>query len=212
MEPTEGQVSQLDFPSTLGFMKGSEEETSPVASDELFLTAIMRAPFPENAVGRQNNPTCEDSCVIGVEVPIQDSAGSSNLHDDKFLELTSDVFLDFLSADDLVVDSELEVFKALLKWGVHNLKQQSKEITTVNMRNIMSSLIQAIRFPNMSKSEIINYVLPLELLLPEQTTWLKDWCNRSTENAQEEEETMFSSKPRTQYTDQEDVPGSNVAL
>ncbi|CAG7825953.1 unnamed protein product [Allacma fusca] len=152
MESTEGQISVDDFLSQRRTLQD-------------FMTEDP-----------QSGPTSVDSCVVGMEVPFQESAFSNSPQGDKFLESTFNDVSEFLKADTLPVDSELDVYKALLRWGVYSLKKQSDQITTESMRNILSTLISAVRFPNMSKPEIRNYVLPLGLLFPEQTTWLKDWC------------------------------------
>ncbi|CAG7718858.1 unnamed protein product, partial [Allacma fusca] len=76
------------------------------------------------------------------------------LRGNKFLKMLSKDLLEILIADNLAVNCELDVYKAVLKWGVHSLKEQALQITTENMRTTLSSLMPAVRFPNMTKSEV----------------------------------------------------------
>ncbi|CAG7824303.1 unnamed protein product [Allacma fusca] len=128
------------------------------------------------------------------------------LRGDKFLELSSEDLLEFFISDDLAVDSELDVYKALLRWGVHNLKEKSELITTENMQQSLISLFPTVRISNMSRSEIRNYILPLQLLLPDHTRCITDWCHRSTRKP----EYPFSySNVRRNYNRQADEAREN---
>ncbi|CAG7816225.1 unnamed protein product [Allacma fusca] len=128
------------------------------------------------------------------------------LRGDKFLELSSEDLLEFFISDDLAVDSELDVYKALLRWGVHNLKEKLEQITTENMQQSLVSLFPTLRFSNMSRSEIRNYILPLQLLLPDHTRCITDWCHRSTQKL----EYSFSySNVRRNYNRQADEAREN---
>ncbi|CAG7818675.1 unnamed protein product [Allacma fusca] len=191
MDSTEGHVTEINRANIPDIGQGNREyPKSEPASIKLFGFSVDVQEL--NTVGRLENPLALvreiKSRGMATTENVDDRRGyilknaASILRRDKFLELSSEELLDFLRADDLAVDSELDVYKALLRWGVHNLKKKSEQITTENMHLVLVTLFPVVRFYNMTKSEIRNYVLPLNLLLPEHTQCLKDWCNGKPED------------------------------
>ncbi|CAG7659231.1 unnamed protein product [Allacma fusca] len=75
------------------------------------------------------------------------------LRGDAFLDISENDLLDILKDDNLAVKSELDVYKALIKWGAHNLKTRKQKCIPDNFRRILTPLIPAVRFPNMAQSE-----------------------------------------------------------
>ncbi|CAG7818155.1 unnamed protein product, partial [Allacma fusca] len=94
------------------------------------------------------------------------------LRGDTFLDLLVEDFMVILRDDELVVNSEMDVYKAVLRWGVHNLKKLSKQIDSESMR-----------------WKCRNYVLPLVLLSVEETEAMLECWNKSAGNG----------KPRNQF-------------
>ncbi|CAG7717841.1 unnamed protein product [Allacma fusca] len=110
--------------------------------------------------------------------------GSFVLKTNSFSNLAQAKAAIILGNEQLVVESELEVFKALLRWGINNLKKEEKKCTSSNMYICLGDiLVKLIRFNEMEPFEIQNYVLPTEILTDREVNKLSQyWASLISKN------------------------------
>jgi len=94
---------------------------------------------------------------------IEDNAGEV-LSSDAFSRLSKDRLTVILKDDKLAVD-EIDVFKALQKWGEAELKRS--QVEGADLKSVLKDLLKLIRFPTMEINQIATVVAPSGVL--EQT-------------------------------------------
>ncbi|CAG7719367.1 unnamed protein product, partial [Allacma fusca] len=75
-----------------------------------------------------------------------------------FLKLSLDGLLEVLGNDNLQVNSELDVFKAVVSWGMYTLTEAGKSFSPQNMQDVLRHPLQIVRFFFLSQFESEYYV------------------------------------------------------
>jgi len=90
---------------------------------------------------------------------------------DAFLQLPKDRLLQLLQSDSLSID-EVDLFKAVMRWGEEYLYRHKQELgleeNEKGLQTVLADLIPLIRFPMMSMEEFSSEVVPTHVLQSDQ--------------------------------------------
>lgn len=82
---------------------------------------------------------------------------------DQFLEFDKNIVETLVKSDNICVD-EIELFKAVIKWGKKRCKDQEN---FSDLKDVLQNIIPNIRYPLLSPEELINIVKPTKLCPPD---------------------------------------------
>ena len=94
----------------------------------------------------------------------------------------------------LHINKEIDLFEACLRWAQTKLKEVEKSIEGTNLREVLGKNLFLIRFPTMTVEDIINVVVPSDVLTSSEVFQVTQYI---TAKAEKPENLPFPTKPRT---------------
>ena len=88
-----------------------------------------------------------------------------------FINLDEDFIISMIKSDNLDID-EIEIFKAILKWGKNQIKIKNDDTRTKSLNSnfdleiILKNILPHIRFVNMDGSDLVHFVKSTNLIDP----------------------------------------------
>ena len=112
------------------------------------------------------------------------------LQSKEFTELPHASLKILLEYDKLHLE-EFSIYKAALRWAETECGRQNLEISDINTRQVLGSLLYSIRFPLIDRNLFCDEVVDTDILIgPEKVDVFKHYLNKETESS------LFSKKPR----------------
>ncbi|CAG7826728.1 unnamed protein product [Allacma fusca] len=120
------------------------------------------------------------------------------LQSEHFFSLSSESLTEILSKQKLPVSSPLELFKAILKWGVEGCKRELKPCNGSNLREKLNVFMKFINFFNMTHFEFESYVQFTNILSSQEeqffTPRYEDQEERSISNHEKVTAELFQTQ------------------
>ena len=110
----------------------------------------------------------DEESLIDTAWKIVDSQTREVIKPENFCDLDGSLLSDFLKRDSLRI-TEVELFRAVLKWTESQCKKREMEVTEVNRRSVLGDAIYRLRFLAMSQDEFLQEVVPAKLLDSQDT-------------------------------------------
>jgi len=101
--------------------------------------------------------------------------------DPNFTKLSAVHILSLVRSNKLCV-SEIELFKAIMRWGEAECKRKDVDITTKNLQGLLEKILGHIRFPLMSTNELAMIVSPTGILDPDDLIAVFTYCSSQQVN------------------------------
>ena len=124
---------------------------------------------PENAffVIRYATLVAEE-CLVEIAWQVVDSQTREVIKTEHFCDIDASLLSEFLKRDSLRI-TEIELFRAVLKWTESQCKSCDLEVTEENRRIVLGHAIYHLRFLAMSQEEFLQEVVPTRLLDSQDT-------------------------------------------
>eukprot|EP00823_Brevimastigomonas_motovehiculus_P000241 TRINITY_DN10348_c0_g1_i1.p1 TRINITY_DN10348_c0_g1~~TRINITY_DN10348_c0_g1_i1.p1 ORF type:complete len:520 (+),score=134.05 TRINITY_DN10348_c0_g1_i1:85-1644(+) len=146
----------------------------------------------ENAEKLLGDPTIALPFIEGNALEVFNSAGFDTLSKARLMYL--------LKSDRLGID-EIDVYKAVLRWGSVECRRQGMKDIPDNKKKVLKDVVQLVRFPLMTMEEIATNVSPTQMLSPEQMLDLFTYVGRPETSKKNKIKSQFPTKPRTGAVD-----------
>ncbi|KAL3081948.1 hypothetical protein niasHS_011332 [Heterodera schachtii] len=81
--------------------------------------------------------------------------------------VNQELLCELLGRDQLVINGEIEIWKAALRWADNQCRENGKEITGENRREVLGPALYKIRFPNIPHEDFSRIIVP-SAVFPEE--------------------------------------------
>ncbi|KAL3117628.1 hypothetical protein niasHT_003287 [Heterodera trifolii] len=85
-----------------------------------------------------------------------------------FLSVNQELLCELLGRDQLVINGEIEIWKAALRWADNKCRENGKEITGANRREVLGPALFKIRFPTIHHEDFSRIIVPSAVLTEEE--------------------------------------------
>ena len=110
----------------------------------------------------------QEESLIQTAWQVVDSRTREAVKSEHFCDIDASLLSEFLKRDSLCI-TEIELFRAVLKWTESQCKSRDLEVTEENRRTVLGDAIYHLRFLAMSQEEFLKGVVPTRLLNSEDT-------------------------------------------
>lgn len=104
-----------------------------------------------------------EECLVEIAWQVVDSQTRDVIKSEHFCDIDVSLLSEFLKRDSLRI-TEIELFRAVLKWTESQCETRDLEVTEENRRIVLGDAIYHLRFLAMSQHEFLQEVVPTRLL------------------------------------------------
>ncbi|KAL3117541.1 hypothetical protein niasHT_002858 [Heterodera trifolii] len=110
-----------------------------------------------------------------------------------FLSINQELLWNLLEHDQLVINGEIEIWKAALRWADNQCRENGKEITGANRREMLGPALFKIRFPAIPHEDFSRIIVPSAVLTDDELVNVYKYHSLPCENV-----SIFPTKSRVQ--------------